>query len=285
MIKTGHELSDSEITARYEKLGGEFSMRPYFYAAVAEFAGEVDASGRPAAGEPLRAATNVARSPHANHGAATVLDAGCGAGELLAAVQRRNPEAKLLGLELASSRVAAAQRRLGSQAEVRVGSLTAPLPFPPQCADMILVTEVLEHLKDPAQVLRHLSQWLRPGGVFILSVPNGSAWLPFSPLAEHVAPHFKPARGFLPHEHPLRTEQPIDTVFSFSDIYAILRAGGLRVTATACTEVLPYLAEFAYKFVPGWDIAPLRRPFDQLATRLGWTALGYRLMLRCVSGA
>jgi SAM-dependent methyltransferase len=256
VIKTGHHLSEAEIAACYEQLGGEFSMRPYFYPAVAEFVGKL--------------------------AAATVLDAGCGAGELLAAVQRRNPQVRLLGVELAASRVEAAQRRLGSQAEVRAGSLTTPLPFPAHCADVILVTEVLEHLKDPAQTLRHLRAWLRPGGVFIITVPNGAAWLPFSPLAERIAPHFKPARGFLPHEHPLRTEQPIDTVFSLRDIHDIIRAGGLRVTATACTEVFPYLAEFAYKFAPGWDIASLRRPFDRLATRLGWTVLGYRLMLRCV---
>ncbi len=255
MIKTGHELSEAEIAARYEQLGDTLRMPPYFYSAVAEFIGPV--------------------------GGATVLDAGCGTGELLVAVQRLNPQAKLCGLELAPSRVESARQRLGPGADIRLGSLNAPLPFAPESADLILVTEVLEHLKEPVAALRHLRRWLRPGGAFIITVPNSSAWLPFSPLAARLAPHFKSARGFLPHEHPLRTEQPIDTVFSLADIRTIVQASDLRVIASACAEVLPYLAEFAYKFTPGWDIAPLRRPFDRLATRLGFTALGYRLMLRC----
>lgn len=255
MIKTGHTLSDDEIAARYEALGATLAMPRYFYRAAAEFVGDV--------------------------GDGAVLDAGCGTGDLLAEVQRRNPRARLLGMELAVSRVEAARRRLGPGADIRPGRLGGALPFAPACADRLLVTEVLEHLTDPAADLRHILRLLRPGGQALITFPNGDAWLPWAPLAERIAPHFRPARGFLPHEHPLRTLQPIDTVFSLAEATGIVQQAGLRVIERACYEVFPYLGEFAYKFAPDWDIAPLRRPLDRLITRLGWVRLGYRVFLRC----
>jgi 2-polyprenyl-3-methyl-5-hydroxy-6-metoxy-1,4-benzoquinol methylase len=254
MIKVGHTLTDAQISERYEALGGTLSMPGYFYPAVAEFVGNV--------------------------GNESVLDAGCGTGDLLAQVQRLNPHARLLGIELAQSRVDIAQTRLGAQADIRCGSITGSLPFAPECADVLLVTEVLEHLKDPVACIRNLLPLVKPDGHVIVTFPNGAAWLPWSALAEYIAPRIRPVRGFLPHEHPLRSLQPIDTVFSEDEVLGMLRQCGLRVTDRACYEVFPYLAEFAYKFAPKWDIAPLRRPFDKLATQLGWTALGYRVLTR-----
>jgi len=256
MLTTGHDLSDAEIAARYQLLGDSLEMPRYFYRAAAEFVGDV--------------------------GPRIVLDAGCGTGELLAEVQRLNPDARLLGIELAQSRVEAAQRRLGSAADIRQGSITGSSPFEQGCVDIILVTEVLEHLKDPVACLKNLLMLLKPDGVVIVTFPNATAWLPFAPLAELIAPRFKPARAFLPHEHPLRTIQPIDTVFLRSEVFEILQQSHLRVIQAACYEVFPYLAELAYKFFPKFDIAPLRRPVDWLATRLGWISLGYRVFTRCV---
>jgi SAM-dependent methyltransferase len=255
MIKTGHDLTDEEIAARYHALGDTLGLPRYFYPAVAEFVGTV--------------------------GTGVVLDAGCGSGDLLIEIQRANPQARLLGIELAQSRVATARQRLGPQADIRCGSIAGALPFESQCADVVLVTEVLEHLKDPVAVLKNLRTLLKPAGVLVVTFPNALAWLPLAPLAEKIAPYLKPARGFLPHEHPRRTVQPIDTVFSFPEVFDMLGQSRLRVVDSACYEVLPYLAEFAYKFAPGWDIAPLRRPLDRLATRLGLFGLGYRVFARC----
>jgi 2-polyprenyl-3-methyl-5-hydroxy-6-metoxy-1,4-benzoquinol methylase len=255
MLKVGHELTDAEITARYQKLGGSFETRRYFYPACAEFVGQV--------------------------GSKTVLDAGCGNGALLSEIASRNPQAKLMGIELAQSRVDEARRKLGPHADVRCGSLTATLPFAPACTDIVLVTEVLEHLRDPVACLLNLKPLLKPGGHMIVTFPNATAWLPFSPIAALIAPHIKPIRGFLPHEHPLRTEQPIDTVFGKDEVYAMLRQANLRVVDAACYEVFPYIAEFAYKFARSWDIAPLRRPLDKLISKLGWVSLGYRVFTRC----
>lgn len=45
------------------------------------------------------------------------------------------------------------------------------LAFRDACFDTVLCTEVLEHLPDPARVLREMARVLRPGGTLLLTVP------------------------------------------------------------------------------------------------------------------
>lgn len=255
MIKTGHHLSDAEIAARYDIFQGELAMRSYFYPAVAEFIGDVNGK--------------------------RVLDAGCGPGHLLLELRRRNPRATLFGLEVSAESVRSAQEKLGDGARIVQGSLADVLDFPHASFDLIILTEVIEHLKDPEQILRRLLPLLREGGELVVTFPNSSAWLPFSWPAAALAPRIRPMRGFLPHEHPLRTEQPIDTVFSQREVFDLFRRAGLRVTARACRETFPYLLEILYKFGRLPNPPRLWAALDHAASRLGWTALGYRVFVRC----
>jgi len=45
------------------------------------------------------------------------------------------------------------------------------LPFRDACADAVLCTQVVEHVKDPFQLFREISRILKPGGILILSGP------------------------------------------------------------------------------------------------------------------
>lgn len=45
------------------------------------------------------------------------------------------------------------------------------LPFRDACADAVLCTQVVEHVRDPFLLFRELSRVLKPGGVLILSGP------------------------------------------------------------------------------------------------------------------
>lgn len=52
-----------------------------------------------------------------------------------------------------------------------VGDLHGPLPVEAESFDAVLCTEVLEHVRDPAAVLRELHRILAPGGVLGITVP------------------------------------------------------------------------------------------------------------------
>ena len=62
-------------------------------------------------------------------------------------------------------------RRYGLDLPVVQGAGEA-LPFPEASFDLVCSWDVLEHVQDPAAVLREAQRVLRPGGAFLLTVVN-----------------------------------------------------------------------------------------------------------------
>jgi SAM-dependent methyltransferase len=96
-----------------------------------------------------------------------VLDVGCGRGLLLQAFRENGWD--VLGTEM--SETSAAYPRDVLKLPVRVGDL-AGLKFPDCLFDAVVMWHVLEHVTDPRAMLREVSRVLRPGGIFLVGVPN-----------------------------------------------------------------------------------------------------------------
>lgn len=96
-----------------------------------------------------------------------VLDVGCGSGGVGRALRARAE--RLVGIELDDA--AAAQAR-ETYDEVLVGDVASTLAELDPPFDTILAYDVLEHLADPAAVLRGLRGVAAPGALLHVSVPN-----------------------------------------------------------------------------------------------------------------
>ncbi|MSP12510.1 MAG: glycosyltransferase [Chloroflexi bacterium] len=48
--------------------------------------------------------------------------------------------------------------------------------YAPGTFDMITLWDVLEHLDQPMEQLRRIHRWLKPGGLLLMSIPDGSSW-------------------------------------------------------------------------------------------------------------
>jgi 2-polyprenyl-3-methyl-5-hydroxy-6-metoxy-1,4-benzoquinol methylase len=101
-----------------------------------------------------------------------VLDVGCSSGYLAAPLAaRRNT---VVGIELDA---AAARDAQAFCEQVLLGDVeTMVLPLEPGSFDVVLLGDVIEHLRDPVDTLRRLRRFLRPGGRLVLSTPNVANW-------------------------------------------------------------------------------------------------------------
>ena len=95
-----------------------------------------------------------------------LLDLGCRDGALTSAYLDGN---RVVGVDI--DRVALGRAR-GLGIETVWADLDQPLPFENATFDMVVIAEVLEHLRFPEQLLSEASRVLVPGGTLIGSVPN-----------------------------------------------------------------------------------------------------------------
>ncbi len=120
---------------------------------------------------------------------ASVLEIGCGRGETGALAIAQNRVRRYVGVEMLPERAARAQEELS---EVIVGDVEAiELEFLPAEFDALVLSDVVQQLREPAALLRRLHRFVRPGGLVLASSPNFAHWkvireLLFGRLAEPV---------------------------------------------------------------------------------------------------
>jgi 2-polyprenyl-3-methyl-5-hydroxy-6-metoxy-1,4-benzoquinol methylase len=100
-----------------------------------------------------------------------ILDIGCSSGGFLSTLN--TAKWKLHGIEIAPE--TAEKARLATGAEVFIGEATEA-PFLPNSFDVITCFDVLEHVYDPRQFLSKVQEWLKPGGIYYVMLPNIDSW-------------------------------------------------------------------------------------------------------------
>ena len=109
-----------------------------------------------------------------------VLDIGCGSGRHTTAAYRL-PRARVVGVDLAFPELVAAKGRLelhdrlGEHGGGQWGLCQADglrLPFGAGRFDLVVCSEVLEHVSEPGQAVAEAARVLKPGGHLVVSVPR-----------------------------------------------------------------------------------------------------------------
>jgi len=99
------------------------------------------------------------------HGDETVLDAGCGTGQVTEALRERLPRGHVIALDASPSMIAAAVERLGAdRMTYLIHDLMDPIPIDP--VDAILSTATFHWVPDHDRLFANLAAVLRPRGQF-----------------------------------------------------------------------------------------------------------------------
>jgi len=104
---------------------------------------------------------------HYMSGGGAILDLGCSSGGFLAGL--KDSSWALSGIEMSDDVARKARAKCG--ADVFVGDIL-DAPFSKGSFDVITCFHVLEHLYQPREIFARVSEWLKPGGLFYLMVPN-----------------------------------------------------------------------------------------------------------------
>ena len=101
-----------------------------------------------------------------------LLDVGCGHGDLLVEAQARGYE--VTGLDTSASTTDIAQAKVGVN-RVHCGEIDE-VDLPAQSFDICVLSDVIEHARDPVSFLETLHHLLKPGGVLFIAAPSLDSW-------------------------------------------------------------------------------------------------------------
>jgi SAM-dependent methyltransferase len=118
---------------------------------------------------------------------ACILDIGCGDGAATTEAERANPGHRVVGLDWSADALERASRH--GLTLVRAG-VESGLPVRSQVADVVIMSELIEHLVDTDAALDEAYRVLKPGGTLLLSTPNLAAWYNRGLLAVGMQPVF-----------------------------------------------------------------------------------------------
>jgi methionine biosynthesis protein MetW len=186
-----------------------------------------------------------------------VLELGCATG-FLGTLLVQSKRCQVVGVEIDAAAARIAEQRGLS---VLVGSLedaelrrTIAGPF-----DVVLATDVLEHLRDPEAILHDMKGWLRPDGRAIVSVPNIAVWSMRVAMFMHGAFEYQDT-GILDHTH-LR-------FYTWETFQALVRKHGWGVEAAFANA---WQLPGTLKVLEQWP-ASVRARAQRLTAAGGWRA-------------
>ena len=185
-------------------------------------------------------------------GARYVLELGSGAGALARAVRDKCPELQhYVGIELDAEQ-GEYSRAFTSTTLIRnldlMGNWDSDPEFvtarPSEGFDCVLIGDVLEHLRNPDEVLRQAVSHLSPDGCVIACIPNVQHWSVFVNLVQ----------GTWPREDQGLFDRTHIRWFTLDDMVRLFQSAGLTVSAVTPRE---FPSQQGISFME--DLEPLAR--------------------------
>ncbi|HEB93972.1 MAG TPA: methyltransferase domain-containing protein [Gammaproteobacteria bacterium] len=102
------------------------------------------------------------------HSGEHLLDIGCGTGALLAAIEKRYPDAVLAGVDPTQEMLDIAGNRLSKKVHIK-RSWAERLPFDTETFDVIVFCSVFHYIREPLLALKEVVRVLKPTGRVVIT--------------------------------------------------------------------------------------------------------------------
>lgn len=101
-----------------------------------------------------------------------ILDVGCASGWMLSKISEKYPKAQCVGIDVYKKAIEYGQKLYKN---LRLISVDAhKLPFKDKFFDLVICTELLEHVENPQKVLSEIKRVLAPNGIAIVEMDSGN---------------------------------------------------------------------------------------------------------------
>ncbi len=176
--------------------------------------------------------------------------------------------------EIRQAKQWAAARGIQDRIDFRVGDLER-MTDGSDAFDLIVCSEVLEHLDCPDAGARNLHRLLKPGGVAIISMPNMACLLGLMQWS-----YRKSGLRALLGKPPLDLHQIQHSRYWFGNILRLLRGAGFQVEKVSSTSHIPLWWDLDAALTRFFGVDSLCSRLDCLAGRLpGFNYLGFNLVV------
>ena len=125
-------------------------------------------------------------------GGETILDVGCGTGELERLLVAKHPTQKIIGVDLSANMLKIARQKLADYPQLRFcQGRVSELPFPKRIFDVVVTANAFHYFNHPHDALLEMQRVLKPNGkLYILDWCRDYF---FCQLCDLVLPRFDPA--------------------------------------------------------------------------------------------
>jgi 2-polyprenyl-3-methyl-5-hydroxy-6-metoxy-1,4-benzoquinol methylase len=198
----------------------------------------------------------------------TVLDVGCGAGDNAFLLKSKYPGCEVHGITHSSAEAEIARKWMAACWVFDIES-SIPEALNAKRFDAVILSHVLEHLRDPAIALSRFAKLLLPGGCVIIAVPNTLSW----------AMRWQFVRGDFEYKRDGVLDDTHLRFFTYltADRYLLRESPELKLVSKSVTGSIPQWILRRYLLPKPWS-----RGIDAFGCRVWPNLFGDQVLLKAV---